>query len=453
MTFRFFLLIQAVILPMAMTAQEVFSLEECLDYAVEHNQSLQKDRLGLETANLAKKEVVGSLLPQISASAGITDNIQKTTFAMPNFVNSMMPESMQDPNAPKYMTVTMGMDYSANWGASVAQQVLNFSLFNAVNIANQSQKMAELGVEMTTQDVIAQTTFLYYNVQVLEYAMTQFESSISLLDRTLGILQANMDNGLMRKVDADRVRVSRTNLETQRGSMEQALELQKKLLKLQMGFPMAQEIEVAELDTEAIEQMLSATAVQEFDIDRLPAFRMLKQQQGMLELQRKSAVYANLPVITFVGNYSMNYMGDDFKGETFHHFPVSMLSLNLKMPIFTGLSNSAKLRKAKLELLKSDHDEQAMTESLSMNWATASGQLEQQLKTVRAQKENKQLAQDVFDVTEVNFTEGIASLSDLLNAQSQLIQSQMNYVNALNSSVQAYIDLKKANGTVFELKK
>lgn len=438
---------------MAMTAQEVFSLEECLDYAVEHNQSLQKDRLGLETANLAKKEVVGSLLPQISASAGITDNIQKTTFAMPNFVNSMMPESMQDPNAPKYMTVTMGMDYSANWGASVAQQVLNFSLFNAVNIANQSQKMAELGVEMTTQDVIAQTTFLYYNVQVLEYAMTQFESSISLLDRTLGILQANMDNGLMRKVDADRVRVSRTNLETQRGSMEQALELQKKLLKLQMGFPMAQEIEVAELDTEAIEQMLSATAVQEFDIDRLPAFRMLKQQQGMLELQRKSAVYANLPVITFVGNYSMNYMGDDFKGETFHHFPVSMLSLNLKMPIFTGLSNSAKLRKAKLELLKSDHDEQAMTESLSMNWATASGQLEQQLKTVRAQKENKQLAQDVFDVTEVNFTEGIASLSDLLNAQSQLIQSQMNYVNALNSSVQAYIDLKKANGTVFELKK
>lgn len=453
MTFRFFLLIQAVILPMAMTAQEVFSLEECLDYAVEHNQSLQKDRLGLETANLAKKEVVGSLLPQISASAGITDNIQKTTFAMPNFVNSMMPESMQDPNAPKYMTVTMGMDYSANWGASVAQQVLNFSLFNAVNIANQSQKMAELGVEMTTQDVIAQTTFLYYNVQVLEYAMTQFENSISLLDRTLGILQANMDNGLMRKVDADRVRVSRTNLETQRGSMEQALELQKKLLKLQMGFPMAQEIEVAELDTEAIEQMLSATAVQEFDIDRLPAFRMLKQQQGMLELQRKSAVYANLPVITFVGNYSMNYMGDDFKGETFHHFPVSMLSLNLKMPIFTGLSNSAKLRKAKLELLKSDHDEQAMTESLSMNWATASGQLEQQLKTVRAQKENKQLAQDVFDVTEVNFTEGIASLSDLLNAQSQLIQSQMNYVNALNSSVQAYIDLKKANGTVFELKK
>lgn len=438
---------------MTMTAQEVFSLEECLDYAVEHNQSLQKDRLGLETANLAKNEVVGSLLPQISASAGITDNIQKTTFAMPNFVNSMMPESMQDPNAPKYMTVTMGMDYSANWGASVVQQVLNFSLFNAVNIANQSQKMAELGVEMTTQDVIAQTTFLYYNVQVLEYAMTQFESSISLLDRTLGILQANMDNGLMRKVDADRVRVSRTNLETQRGSMEQALELQKKLLKLQMGFPMAQEIEVAELDTEAIEQMLSATAVQEFDIDRLPAFRMLKQQQGMLELQRKSAVYANLPVITFVGNYSMNYMGDDFKGETFHHFPVSMLSLNLKMPIFTGLSNSAKLRKAKLELLKSDHDEQAMTESLSMNWATASGQLEQQLKTVRAQKENKQLAQDVFDVTEVNFTEGIASLSDLLNAQSQLIQSQMNYVNALNSSVQAYIDLKKANGTVFELKK
>lgn len=453
MAFRRLFLLLAGMLPIAVAGQETFTLESCLDYAVEHNQSIQKDKLGLETANLARKEVVGSLLPQISASAGITDNIQKTTFAMPNFVNSMMPESMQDPNAAKYMTVTMGMDYSANWGASVAQQVVNFALFNALNIAEQSQKMAELGVDMTTQDVIAQTTLLYYNVQVLEYAMTQFDSSIALLDRTLGILKANMDNGLMRKVDADRVQVSKTNLETQRGSMEQALELQKKLLKLQMGFPMAQEMAVTDLDTDEIEKMLSTTTLQEFSIDRLPAFQMMKQQQGMLELQRKSAVYASLPVITFVGNYSMNYMGDDFKGETFHHFPVSMISLNLKMPIFTGLSNTAKLRKAKVELLKSSHDEQAMTESLNMNWAVASGQLEQQLKTVKAQKENKQLAQDVFDVTEVNFSEGIASLSDLLNAQSQLIQSQMNYVNALNSSVQAYIDLKKADGTVYELKK
>ena len=441
------------LLSVPMMGQDTFSLESCLDYAVGHNQSIQKDRLGLETASLAKKEVVGSLLPQISASAGITDNFQKTTFAMPNFVNSMMTAAMQDPNAPKYMTVSMGMDYSANWGASVAQQVVNFALFNAVNIADESQKMAEIGVEMTISDVIAQTAQLYYGIQVLEYALTQFDSSIELLDRTLEVLNANMENGLMRQIDANRVKVAKTNLETQRGSMEQALELQKKLLKLQMGFPMSDEISVEELDTQVIESMLASIVRGGFQLDRLPAYRMVRQQRNMLELQKKSAVYANLPVVTLVGNYSMNYMGDDFKGETFYHFPVSMVSLNLKMPIFTGMSNTAKVRKAKIELMKSDFDEQVLTESLGMNWANASGQLEQQLKTVVAQRENKELAQNVFDVTQINFDEGIASLSDLLNAQSQLIESQMNYVNALNGSVNAYIDLRKADGTIMDMKK
>lgn len=427
------------------------SLQQCLDYAVQNNQSIQKDKLGIETAVLAKKEVVGSLLPQISASAGLTDNFQKTTFAMPNFVNSMLPPASRDPNAAKYMTVTMGMDYSANWGASVAQQVINFSIFNAVAIANESKKMADLGLQMTTDDVVSQTTQIYYTIQVLEYALEQFDSSIELLDKTLGVVNANMENGLMRKVDAGRVQVTKTNLETERSSMAQALDIQKRLLKLQMGLDVESDIEIMKFEADGMETMLANASKPQFEIEMVPAYRMLKEQQNMLGLQYKQAVVANLPVVNLVGNYQMNYMGDDFHGETYHHFPVSMLSVNLKMPLFTGFSNTAKVRKAKLEIQKSNHDEQAMTQSLEMNWASAMGQLEQQMKAVSAQKENKDLAQEVFDVTQVNFDEGISSLTDLLNAQSQLIQSQMNYVNALNGGVKAWIDLKKANGTLNEL--
>ncbi|HBA12431.1 MAG TPA: TolC family protein, partial [Bacteroidales bacterium] len=77
--------------------QTTFTLKQCLDYADENNRKLQKDKLGLETSRLERKELVGSLLPQVSASGGITYNIEKTTFAMPNFMNSMLPPAMQDP--------------------------------------------------------------------------------------------------------------------------------------------------------------------------------------------------------------------------------------------------------------------------------------------------------------------------------------------------------------------
>ena len=447
------LLLLAVVPETESFCQEYFSLKQCLDYAVGNNQSLQKDRLGLETSIQSKRELIGSLLPQVSASSGLTYNIQKTTIAMPNFVNSMMPEAMRDPNADKYMTVTMGMDYSANWGASLSQQLINFSLFNALAITDATAEMTELGVEMSENDIIAQTASIYYNIQVLKYAVTQFDESLGLMDRTLGILNVNKDNGLMRQVDVDRVTVAKTNLETERNSMLQALDIQKNLLKLQMGYPMTEPIDVTPIDVDVMERQLRATAYPVFEVERLLPYRLMQQQKNLMDLQYKSAVYENLPSLGLSANYSMNYMGDDFKGETFHHFPVSMVSLNLRMPIFTGLSKTAKVKKARIEQLKAQKDEDMLVQSLTMSHDNARMQLEQQLRTIDSQHRNKELAEEVFTVTEYNFNEGISSLSDVLNASSSLIEAQMNYVNALSNCMKAYIDLKKADGTISEINK
>ena len=427
------------------------TLDQCLDYTLEHNITLQKDRLGIEEAAQSKREIVGSLLPQISASGSMTYNIQKTAIAMPNFVNSMMPEPMRDPDAPKYMTVTMGMDLSANWGVALSQQLLNFSLFNAVGIAKAAEEMAQMGVEADTDDVIAKTAILFYNAQVLQYAMGLFDESLAVMDRMSSVMQAGKDNGIIRKVDADRIEVNKSNLETEKQSMIQAFEVQKNLLKLQMGFPMDSDISIQPLDLDFLESRIFLECLQEFSAEDQMPFKMLKQQQSMLQLQRKSAVSEVLPTFTLSANYSQNYMGDHFYGETYHHFPVSMVSVNMRVPIFTGMSKNAKIKKADIALKKSQRDEEMLLQSLTMGYSNARMQLEQNRSTVASQKRNKALASDVLEVTESNYNEGIASLSDVLNASSSLIQAQMNYINALNSCVKSYIDLKKADGTIKEI--
>lgn len=443
-------------LPLAAPAQDGYngaplSLKQCLDYSVENNVALQKDRLGIESAIQSRREIVGSLLPQLNASSGFTYNIQKTAIAMPNFINSMMPENMRDPDAAKYMTVTMGMDLSANWGVSLTQQVINFSLFNAVEIAKTAEEMSRMGVEADMDDVIAKTATLYYNAQVLEYAMGLFDESLALMDRMSGIMAANKDLGLVRKVDADRIAVTRQNLETEKNSMLQALEVQKNLLKLEMGFPMAEEINLSPIDLGGIEDMVFLEGLGRFDVTDQKPFKLLKQQQSMLNLQRRSAISETLPVVSLSANYSHNYMGDHFYGETYQHFPVSMVSVNMRMPIFTGMSKNAKIRKANIELEKSARDEAMLVQSLTMGYSNARMQLDQNRAAIDAQRRNKDLAGEVMKVTESNYNEGLAPLSDLLNASSSLIQAQMNYVNALNSCVKAYIDLKKTDGTINEI--
>ena len=444
------------LLPQIAAAQNgtgALSLKQCLEYSLENNTALQKDRIGIESAAQSKREVVGSLLPQVSASGAMTYNIQKTTFAMPNFIDQMMPEAMRDPNASKYMTVTMGMDLSANWGFALSQQLVNFSIFTAVAIADAAQELSELGTQADEDDVIAQTAALYYNSQIIDYSIGLFEESLDVMDRMSGIMEASRANGLVRDVDADRIQVTKMNMETEKQSLVQALDVQKNLLKLQMGFPMDQDIAIEPVDLDAIERELFIESVRKFEVEEQLPFKLLKQQQSMLGLQKKAAVSELLPALTLSANYSQNYMGDHFYGETYHRFPVSMVSLNLRVPIFGGMSKNAKIKKASLELDKALRDEKQLVQALTMGYSNARMQLDQNRSTIASQKRNKELAQRVLEVTETNYKEGIANLNDVLNASSSLVQAQMNYVNALSNCVKAYIDLKKADGSIKEINK
>lgn len=88
--------------------QESYTLQQCLGYAVEHNSNVKKSAYDREKAEQARREVLGALLPQISGSAGLNDNLKKAKFIMPNFMNNFLPEKMRDPNASEYMTIEMG---------------------------------------------------------------------------------------------------------------------------------------------------------------------------------------------------------------------------------------------------------------------------------------------------------------------------------------------------------
>lgn len=440
------------VLPSVLSAQEIYSLKNCLDYAVENNEKLKKDRLSLEASIQSRHEVLGALLPQISASGGMTRNFQKTTIAMPNFINSMMPESMRDPNADKYMTVTMGMDMNANWGASLSQQLLNMPLFNAVNIAKIGGEMAELGLEISTEDVISQTASLYYGIQILSYAVEQFDESIFLMDKTLEMIEVNLDVGLVRPIDAKQISVSKTNLETERTVMNNAIEVQKKLLKLQMGFPIEALIEIEPINVGFLEDMVLSSGPDNYEVTEQLPYKLFQKQQKLVDLQYKAAKFEALPVVTFTTNYSMNYMGDNYFRDNCHSFPVSMVSLNLRMPIFSGMSKNAKIKKAHIEQIKAEYDERALIQSLSMAYSNALLQLEQNRESILTQKENKDLAEEVYEIIENNYKEGISSMADLINACSSLIKSKVNYINALSNGIKAYLDLKKADGTIMEIK-
>jgi len=433
-------------------AQQIFSLQDCLEYAVEHNHNLKKARYDNQKAAYARKEVLGALLPQVNGSANLNDNLKKAKFIMPNFINSMLPPEAQNPNADKYMTIEMGTTFNANMGIALNQQLLNFSLFNTLEIAKIAEKMAPLGMESSEEDLIAQTASLFYAIQATGYAIGQMEKSIDLAGKMLKTMEVNYANGLVKKVDVDRIKVNLVNLTTQKNAIQNAAELQKNLLKQQMGFDVNQPIEIQPIDFVIFEEKAAVDAQFPFFVKEQIPYRLVMEKLNLVKLQKKSVVYENLPTLSLTANYLYNGVSDEFfSGSTNYWYPTSVIGLSLRVPIFSGFSRRAKISQSSMEELKAQEDAQILEQSLNTAYRNAVMKLDDTRHTIVLQRDNQKLAEEVFAVAENNFALGLSSMSDILNASQSLVQAQLSYSNALNDYMKAYIDLKKTSGSIRDL--
>lgn len=433
-------------------SQQAFSLGQCLGFAVSNNHNLKKAQYDKEKAAYARQEILGSLLPQISGSASLNDNLKKAKFIMPNFINDMLPPQAQDPNAKKYMTIEMGTNYNASAGVSLNQQILNFSLFNTLEIARIAEKMAALGVDASDEEIIYQTATLFYSVQSAEYAVNQLDNSVELVSRMLKTMEVNYGNGLVKKIDVDRLKVNLVNLTTQKSAVKSAAEIQKNLLKFQMGFDVNSPLEIQPVNLALFEEKADENAGLSFSLKNQTPYRLLQENLNMAEVQRKSAIYENLPTLSLIFNYQYNGVSDEFfRGATNYWYPSSVIGLNLRAPVFSGFSRRARLRQISAEMLKTREDAAMLEQSLGMAYKNARMKLDDARNTIALQRENQILAGEVLNIAENNLVLGLSSMSDILNASQSLVQAQLSYAGALNDYMKAYIDLYKSGGNIRNL--
>ncbi len=84
--------------------------------------------------------------------------------------------------------------------------------------------------------------------------------------------------------------------------------------------------------------------------------------------------------------------------------------------------------------------------SLNLAYENAKTQTRNSIITLNNQKDNVQLAQEIFFNTQNNYNNGLAPLTDLLDAENSLTQAQFNYSTAQLDYRLAEIQLIKSRG-------
>ena len=408
-----------------------YSLKDALDYALKFNTRIQNAQLTEQEKELYTREVRSAALPQISGSTSLTHN-----YLLPVLIF-------------QGQQVSIGTQNNAVAGVNLSQQIYNQSIFTGLKAAKAGATYYELNTKLTEEEVIEGVSQLYYQALITSRQLEYVNKNLDQVNKLLEISTSQYENGLIKKVDLSRIQVNKTNLISQQKKLETAYIQQLNLLKYNMGLTVEDELLLEHAEIHPLEEQ---TLIVDNHIDNHTQLQLLGQQETLLKLEEKSFKAGYYPTVSLSFNYQYNMNSDNFNfsesNANVARYDVGAIGLSVNIPIFDGFKKKYQVQQNKVrqhQLVNSMRDTRTYLDVQFMN---ALNSLETSKSTLVAQEENMELALEVYDVTQETYQYGLASLTDLLNAETALTQAQTEYATALLSYKVAEIDLLKSKGDI-----
>jgi len=294
----------------------------------------------------------------------------------------------------------------------------------------------------------------YYQVIITREQLAVIDANIERVNQLEKTVGSQYELGLARKIDLDRVRVNRSNLQAQREELLSAISQQQNLLKYYMGMPVTEPISIPETSLDELEATVQAQVLEpEVNVSRLSQYLVLKKQEELLDFQRRANIAEYYPNLSFGANYIYNTQSNSFNLYTNNalNYDMSAVNLTLRIPIFDGGARKSRVSQASIDVEKVQIDIQNTSNALQMAFQNARMQMKNSLTTIATQNENKILAEEVYTSTQNNYRNGLATLTDLLNAETELVSAQNSYNQALLNYKVAEIELIKSQGNIKSL--
>jgi len=424
-------------------AQEgALTLREAVRHALAHKAEARKAGLDVANARHLIDEARANALPQVNVSAGLTYNpiIQKV--ALDGALMGMPGETI---------LMTMGQKWQSSPTVSVSQQLFNQTVFTGLKAANTTREFYLINEQLTEEQLIERVANAYYGVHQTRLQMETVQINLDNTEKTHGVISGLHGAGLAKKIDLDRVAVAINNLKAQKQQIQNALDLQENALKFAIGMDIGRPITLPE-ETFAID----ASILNEVEgVENRTELKALRKQLELLDLNKQAVRSQYYPNLSLSANYG--YVGYGQQMPIFsNHSSVSWsnfsgISLNLAFPVFNGFATRSKIRQAQIDIQKAQIDLEDTRLALDLGNENAKAQVRNSLLTVRTNQENVHLAKSVLDDTQNNYRNGLATLTDLLDAERAYADAQNNLTTSLLDYKVAEVQLVKANGRLKSL--
>lgn len=416
--------IVAILVPWLLQAQttsnesQSLSLEQAVNFAVQHNKELQASQMNIELRNKQVTEAISQGLPQVNGSLNYSTNFRyKMDFG--GMTNTLKDQSVL--------------------GVSVDQLLFSGQWILGIQTSKIAKQIAAQQVDVTELDIKETVYNSYYTILVSE--------------RLMGIVKLNLDNmseiqkhtenmykaGTAEITDVDQIRITVSQLKNSLLSMQRTVDVNYNLLRLQLGLQAGTPLTLTDklegfLETDNFLKMVA----QPFDVNQNVQFKLMTTQE---ELQKKMVglkKWAYSPTIS--ANYGFSYK---ILKPTIDFSPKHSASITMQIPVFSGLQRKAQLDQEKIILEQTTLNKSLLEDQLHLQEEQYKFNLTNALEDYTLQKENIEVARKVLQNYQNKYNAGAVSSLDLTQANNNYLTAENNFTSACLTLLQAQTQLEK----------
>ena len=124
------------------------------------------------------------------------------------------------------------------------------------------------------------------------------------------------------------------------------------------------------------------------------------------------------------------------------------IGLNITIPIFDANSKRLQISQHRYNAEMADNEAQLLRDRMSQEYTNTLLQINHTMEVYRTQSQSYRQARDVYDVTEEQFREGVASMTAILQDEMRLRVAQSACVHAHCQFNLAQLDLLRLSGNL-----
>jgi outer membrane protein len=409
------------------------SLKEAQDYATQHNRMVISARLDVQASKMELWEAISAGLPQISSSAGVTDNIKQMVILIPDFFSGH-PENK--------IPITMGSQYNTSISLQANMLLFNANYYLGIETTKLAKKIAETNVKSTELDIREAVTSAYYLILVGEESLNILNENLVNLQETLKSTRTMYSVGMAESTDVDQMVSNVTMVENSRSSLERTIELNYNLLRFQLGVESDRKITLKEtLDDLTKSVDVETLLSQEFNYINNPGYQLIEGQEKLSVLNLKSQKAQVLPSLVGIFSTSKTGMGENLSSIT--QYNSSLVGLQLSIPIIASGQRYAQIKRARINLEKATNNKDMVSDQLKLQEKQLRYNLVNANLQYKSQKDNVDVSKRVYTSMENKYKQGMASSLELTQANSLYLESENNYISALMNLLQTKLAMDK----------